>query len=453
MSSNHTLVSREEWQAMRRRVADVDAYVINREEEAKRLRRAAEQMRREIEQIQTVNRQVIDQAVLVMSNSYRDALRGTKDRFASRLMSEGTDFQRQIQSMVTQIRDLSGHLNLADAQIETLSRQYAEVFQNLAAQRTQGRERALMIQQEMDQFLNRIRALNPERFLPVQYSALETMYASLTANIRSGDYQAASVVAQNGILTASRMLTQLILLNEEYNRQLFQTQSAAAELEARMNNLSSENGVLWVEMNGEMQEYEYDIAYWSRGTFDRLRQELNQIQTGIKSGRMSMQDLIQAQNSIHQLETQLNQCDQEARNNLAGSVFVEDTAVRLYNTLTQRGWSLTESGFHRDDGRNPYTMQYDDGFGSNVSVVVSRGTNAVEPTYSIEVFGMDDYRATEIKEGVHAAVRQEGLEVRGIERRNDCHLNPTPQAFISNTVNGAMQQHTTSIPSGKRGRF
>lgn len=461
MSSNHTYVSQREWQAMQQRVGCVDAYVISREEEARRLQAEAERMRREIQQMQTMNRQTVDQAVQNMANSYRNALQGTKTGWNSQLTSEEADFRDQIQSMVNRVRNVSGHLNLADTRIENLSQQYAQAFQNLAARRTQGKERALLVQQEMDSLLNRIRALNPERFLPVQYSALETMNASLAANIRTGDYQAASVVAQNGILSASRMLTQLILLNEEYSRQLFRTQNAAAELEARINSLASDSGVLRAEMNAEMQEYEYDIAYWSRGRFDSICQQLSHIQTGIRSGRMSTQDLVQAEASIHQLEEQLTECDQEARNNLAGSVFVEDTAVRLYNTLTQSGWSLTESGFHQDDGRNPYTMQYDDGFGSNVSVVVSRGANATEPVYSIEVFGIDEYRATEIKEGVHAAVRREGLEVRGIERRNDCHLNPTPQAFITNTVNGAIQRtaarHTTqqavNRSSGTRDRF
>lgn len=453
MSSNHTYVSQREWQAMQQRVASVDAYVISREEEAKRLRAEAEQMRREIQQIQTVNRQAVDQAVQDLSNSYRIALQGAKDRFSSRLTSEGSNFQGQIQSLLNQVRELSGHLNLADSRIESMARQYADAFQNLAAQKEQGRERALLIQQEMDQFLNRIRALNPERFMPVQYSALETMYASLAANIRSGDYQAASVVAQNGILSASRMMTQLILLNEEYNRQLFRAQSAAAELREQIHRMDSKDGVLRVEMNGQMEDFEYDIAHWSGGTYGNLCRQFNQICNDIESGRMNTQELIQAQNSLHQLGLQLHQCDQNARNRLAGSIFVEDTATRLYNTLTERGWSLTESGFHQEDDRNPFTMQYDDGFGSNVSIVVSRGANVTEPVYSMEVFGMDEYRATEIKEGVHAAVRQEGLEVRGIERRNDCHLNPNPQAFINNMVTSAMRQQAVHTSGVRQGRF
>lgn len=453
MSSNHTYVSQREWQAMQQRVANVDAYVISREEEAKRLRAEAEQMRREIQQMQTVNRQAVNHAVQELSSSYQNTVQSAKERFSSHLTSEGSNFRNQMQSMVNQIRDLSGHLNLADSRIEGMARQYAEAFQNLAAQKEQGRERALLIQQEMDQFLNRIRALNPERFLPVQYSALETMYASLLTNIRSGDYQAASVVAQNGILSASRMMTQLILLNEEYNCQLFRAQSAAAELREQIHRLDSRDGVLRVEMNGQMQDFDYDIAHWSGGTYDDLCQQFNQICTGIESGRMTTQDLIQAQNTLDQLSLQLHQCDQEARNNLAGAVFVEDTATRLYNTLTARGWSLTESGFHQEDDRNPFTMQYDDGFGSNVSIVVSPGANAAEPIYSMEVFGMDEYRATQIKEGVHASVRQEGLEVRGIERRNDCHLNPNPQAFINNTVTNAMRQRTADISGSRRARF
>lgn len=442
MSSNHTWVSDQEWAEMQRRVQNADAYVINREAEARRLQEEARQRRREIEQMQSINRQAVDATIADYSHAYQQTLQAAGSQFRARLTAEEGSFQHQIQSLVDRVRTVSGQLDLADAQVEYLARTYNDAFLALAAQRTQGRERAESVRQELDRLMERIRALNPERFLPEQFTTLESMRAALSANMRTGDYQAAMAVSQNAILSASRLLTRLLLLNEEYNQQLYRTQSAAASLEERIAALDTRDGVLAVDLRGQRQEMDYDIDYWSSGEFGEIRQQLTRIQADITGGRMDTGELRRAQRIIDQMGQQLEQCDRQARNRLAGSVFVEDTAAILYNSLTQSGWSLQESGFHHDDGRQPYTMQYDDGHGSNVSIVVSQGHDVTAPVYSMEVFGTDEYRATAIKEGVHATVRQSGLSVQGIERRNDCHLNPTPQAFIDNMINQSASQRT-----------
>lgn len=442
MSSNHTLVSRREWQEMQRRVAETDAYVINREAEIRRLNAEAANRRREIEQMRAANQQAVNQSIQALADAYRDTLQAADNQISSQISVESDSFRQQFQSMVDRVRDISGQLSRADLQTDTLARQYNEAFQQMVAQTAQGRERALAIWQELDYFLTRIRELSPERFLPGEYATLEALRASLDANISSGDYQAAIAVSQNSILTASRVLTQLVLLNEQYDRQLFQTQTDAAELASRIDRLSSQAGVLSVELNGEQQEYEYDIAYWSNGGFDRICQQFDQLCAQLESCRMSTQEVVQARRTIERLGMELEQCDQRARNALAGSVFVEDTAVRLHNSLSDRGWSLEESGFHADEARNPFTMQYEDGHGNTVSIVVSSGENAAHPTYAIEAFAENERRASLIKDGVHAAAAQEGLEVEGVTCRNDCHLNPTPQAFITNMVNETLQQRT-----------
>lgn len=436
MSSNHTRISNREWEAMRQNVSETNAYVIRRQEEARRIAQAAEQRRREIIVEQERNRQAVNQAINAMSNAYRNTLRTAGNRFASEVQTRGAEFDRQISSLQQDLRQASGQLDRADSRVDALARQYNEAFQALLAQTAQGKERAERIKEELDRFMEQIRALDPERFMPGEYASLAALQASVNANIAAGDFSAATIVSQNSILTASRMLTRLTIMNQAFEERLTQLRNVSVRVEQRLNELESEDGVLSVDG----QDYEYDIAYWSGGEFARIRQEYSRIYEQLESGRMNERDLEVVSQSLARLEQQIEQCDQRARQEMVGSIFVEDTAVRLHNNLAGRGWNLEQAGHHADEAKNPYTLVYEDGNGSTVSIVVSSGQQADKPTYAIEVFSDDQVRASIIKEGVHASMASEGLQIEGIERRDDCHLNPTPQAFIRNTVNEAMSR-------------
>ena len=440
MSSNHTRVSRREWTAMQRRVADANAYVINRAAEAQRLREEAEQRSREIAAAHEENMRAINRTVNELADAYQNTLQDVRGQFASQIAAQSADFRGQFQEMLNDVRNVSGHISRADRRVDALARQYNDAFQARLAQAARGKERAQMILQELDNFLQQIQALSPERFMPGDYASLQALRASIVANIQAGDYQAATVVSQNSILTAARVLTQLTLANESYNQQLAEARTAAATVANRVEELSSSAGVLSVEVSGEQQEYEYDIAYWSNGGFDALRERLNVAEARLASGRLSMQELVQTQNEIAQIRAQLEQCDQRARRSMASSVFVEDTAVRLHNSLSERGWELIEGGHHDDEAKEPYTLQYGDGNGNTVSIVVAPGDKTDEPIYAVEVFSGDEFRASIIKEGIHLAMAEEGLRIEGVERRDDCHLNPTPEVFRQNMIEEAQRR-------------
>lgn len=440
MSSNHTHVSSNEWSAMQQRVADTNAYVINRAAEARRLHEEAERRSREIAAAHAANMRAIDEAVTALNNAYRNTLREVRGDFDARVAEESADFQRQIQDMLQDVRDASGRISRTDSRVNELAREYNAVFQDRLAQRAHSQDRAQMVLQELDRFLEQIRALNPERFAPADYVTLQTLRASTEANIQAGDYSAALVVSQNGILTASRVLTQLTLDNARFHEELVAARNEAATVVNRVEELASDDGVLSIEVDGTQQEFDYDIAYWSNGDFDALRERLATAEARLASGELSMQELAHIRSEIGQLRAQLDRCDQAARRSMAESIFVEDTAVRLHNSLTQRGWELVEGGHHEDEAREPYTLEYEDGNGNTVSIVVSPGEKSDEPIYAVEVFSEDEYRAAIIKEGIHASMAEEGLQITGIERRDDCHLNPTPEAFQQNMVEEAQRR-------------
>lgn len=440
MSSNHTRVSAREWEQMNQRIASTDAYVIRRNREVLRIRAEAERRNQEIAAAHEANMRQISRAVDTLAQAYQNTLQQVRGQISSEIAAQSADFQGQLQQLLNDVRNVSGRIGRSDSRVDALARQYDAIFQARLDQCAQGKERAQAILQELDRFLEQIRQLRPEQFVPGDYAALQALRASVAANIQAGDYQAATVVSQNSILTASRVLTQLTLENEAYNQQLTQARTEAATVSNRVEELCAQGGVLSVEVGGEQQDYEYDIAYWSDGSFDALRQRLEAAQARLSSGQLSLQALTQTRNEIAQLQTQLEQCDQRARRAMASSVFVEDTAARLHNSLTERGWELVEGSHFDDEAKEPYTLEYTDGNGNVVSIVVSPGEKTEEPIYAVEVFAEDEYRGAIIKEGIHASMAQEGLQIEGIERRDDCHLNPTPEAFRQNMVQEAQQR-------------
>lgn len=440
MSSNHTRVSAREWSEMQQRIADTNAYVINRAEEAQRIRAEAERRSREIAAAHEANTRAVNQAVNTLVNAYQRTLEEAQGQFAARIAAQSADFRGQLQEMLQEVRNVSDSLRRSDSRVDALARQYHDAFQARLTQVGQGKERAQAIVQELDRFLRQIQELNPERFAPGDYAALGALRASAAANIRTGDYQAAAIVSQNSILTAARILTRLTLANETYNQQLAEARTEAAAVANHVEELSSRDGVLSVEIGGEQQEYEYDIAYWSDGGFDALRNQLAAAEARLSSGGLSVRELAETRNEIAQIRTRLEQCDQRARRAMAGTVFVEDTVSRLDNSLSDRGWELVEAGHHEGDAREPYALRYDDGNGNTVSIVVSAGEKTDEPIYALEVFSEDAVRASIIKEGIHASMEEEGVRIEGIERRDDCHRNPTPEVFRQNMVAEARQR-------------
>ncbi len=440
MSSNHTRVSVREWTEMQQRIAELDAYVVNSALEVSRLHAEAERRRREIAAAREASTRAVNQAAQALADAYQVTLQDLGTGFASEIAAQSSDFRNQLQSMLADARTVSGRLGRSDARVEALAGAYDEAFRARLEQTAQGRERADLVLQELDWFLQQIREMNPEQFMPGDYASLQALRASINASVRAGDYQAAVAVSQSSILSASRVLTQLTLANERFHRQLAEARGAAAAVANRMEELASPDGMISVTVSGQKMEYPYDIAYWSNGDFVSLRRQLSQAEAHLASGRLSMQELAQTQVEIDRIRRQLDRCDQRSRHALASSVFVEDTAVRLHNSLSERGWELVDGGYHANEVKEPYTLQYEDGSGNTVSIVVSPGEKPDEPIYAVEVFSESESHAGMIKDGIHSSVEEAGLRIEEIQCRDDCHLNPTPELFKQNMIEQARRR-------------
>ena len=83
-------------------------------------------------------------------------------------------------------------------------------------------------------------------------------------------------------------------------------------------------------------------------------------------------------------------------------------------------------------------MNFRDGAGNIVSIVVGSGETPEQATYIVETYGdgfeQSDVRRRATKEGVTAALEANGITAESTEHKDDCEDNPNVEAFISNSA-------------------
>ena len=111
---------------------------------------------------------------------------------------------------------------------------------------------------------------------------------------------------------------------------------------------------------------------------------------------------------------------------------------RIYNILSAEGWILGDNGYRNDNEKEPYALNFRDGAGNIVSIVVGSGETPEQVTYTLETYGdgfeQSDVRRRATKEGVTAALQANGIATESTEHRDDCSDNPNVEAFISNSA-------------------
>ena len=440
MSSNHTRVDREEWREMQRQVYHLESYIMRNETQLHAYItqhfEALERIRQEIAE----HTRVVEQSIANLAGAYNTNLQQVRGMVQDQMDQANADFQQQLTDLMESVTQVSSRLGQTNSRLDAMASSYQAIFQQRLAQEESRQRRAEMTLEELDRLLAQLEPLQPQRHRPVDYATVQTMRNAVSQNISGGDYQAALTVSQNGVMRVSRLLGQLAMDNDAYNRQVEAVRTEAANLQDRVNRLADPDGVLSVTVQEQRQEFEYDIEYWSGGEFSRLQSELNQLQSRLTAEDLTPAEVSRLWEQVNQLQDRLDQCDHQARGALAGSVFVEETADRLRQVLEDRGWEATLDEHHEEDARAPYTMELDDGSGNIVSLVVSRGVREEEPIYSLEVYSDDEYRAAEIKDGIHSAMEDGDFTLGNVEHRNDCHLNPDPETFRQNMVQEAQQR-------------
>jgi len=203
MSADHTLVECSEWDEMNRSIAEAEAYVINREDEARRIAALTERLRRETADIHATHQARVQQSVAQLRNAFQVNVDRVKDRISAEMRQQAGSFDHQIEGMLTEINDSKTRISSLEQRINQVAETYNEVFQALVSSEGNHMRRAEQVLGEVEQLIRAIEELNPERFVPAEYATLISLRESIRADIAEGDSQAALIVSLHSVLQAT----------------------------------------------------------------------------------------------------------------------------------------------------------------------------------------------------------------------------------------------------------
>lgn len=428
MSRDHTLVSRREWDAMRSRVASAEAYIIRRREEARRIADLAASRRREAADIRANHQMRVQQSVARLRHDFQANVDRVMSRISEDMRRQVGSFEQQIEDMLADISDSKTHISSLEQRINQVAETYNEVFQEIARSEGDQKRRAGLVEAEVERLIQAMEGLSPERFVPTEYANLMAQRDAIRTNIANDNNQAAMLVSQNSVLQATRTLARLQLLNERFSQRARDIRDRAATLRERIDRFLSETGALNFEFNGAMREFDYNIDFWSNGSFREIVGDFEHIESRLNEETLGLEQLEQLGQSLEIIDQNLSACDEKAREERCAALATADTVMRIHAGLNNSGWCLEESGYESDDERNPYTMNFRDGGGNTVSVVVSP-SSPQGPEIFVEAFSDSQAMVEMTKDGVHALLEEQDINIEEREGSDDCHLYPDPESF------------------------
>ena len=447
MSSHYTTISCREWDEMHESIRRAESYAIRDREENQRLLAAETARRQQMEAIRKATQATINSAQDYLASAYAAASEQLGTQVRAQLTNRGDAFSTQISDLRASAADLSAKVTEASAAIDQISADFSKAVSEVLGNLPQEEKRAQRTLQELDKLIAKLQPLRPVGKNLAALSSLENMRDTAASNFCAGDYQAAIIVTQGSILTASRALTSAIVERERSDAELALIQSSFSDLQAQLSRLASKEGLLSYEIGGERYECDYDIDYWSHGLFSELAKQADELKKSIQQaeeGTVEPAALRSMAAQVKALRSRMEACDQEARRDFAGTLALEDTVQRLYTGLEGRGWSIESSGHQDDDVRKPYTMTCTDTAGNTVSIVGAGGERPEIPAFFYEAFADSEGMASLVKESIAATLQDEGINIESDVERNDCASMLSPEKFVEHI------SHETEYATARR---
>ena len=438
MSSNHTRMSKREWNQLQQEVNSGEASIKHTKEEIAQIQNQIQNIIAQAEVERVAARNLVTAAANALQANFASSLTAVGAGLSGALGASAADFSHELNDLRSAVAAAGARVSSLGARIDSFATAYqqaidAEIRSNISA-----RDQAHSAMSAVDALIAQIETLNPGQFVAPEYAGLTALRAVMASNMDSGDYEAALASAQMGILNASRTLTRLILLNDEFNALRERARTLAADINARILDLSAAGTTISVPYRGSDLELDYDISHWTRGLFDVVRSDFDRLNGEISTAH-NAQQLESIISALNTCADNLTRVDRMGRSDRAGEVIVEDVAVTLNNALTEIGRDLEGSGFHNDDMRDPYHMTYSDGAGNTISVVIAP-VNPEHPMISVEAFGSDPNVVADLKNGLLSELQNRGIDLLRVSQSNDCSQNTDPEAFIGRITAEAVRE-------------
>jgi len=416
MSYNETYVNDAVWRKRQEEVKKDEAFVNRMQSKIKDIDAYIAKKKNDYFKICSDNEKKMDRAMLTLSNSYGKAIDSVKNSGIAAVAGTKKNFETQINDIRSDIKNAGASIKIADMQINKIADDFNAAIKSMAATKHSEADKAIFYSNQLKDILDQISNLYPDVHKPLEYNSLISKNNNLNADINSGAYAAGIALAQTSVLEASKLLTQLIVLNEQANTMLQEIYMECSDIKKKMMRLASDDAVLSIDIDGEREEYEYNIRRWSERlgdglSFDSIENKFNQ-QEKILSEKCTIDQLKIVKKNIDIINKNLTVCDNESREFMMGAVAAASAAESMVSSLNAAGWDITM--VENDDERNPITMKGSDGAGNEVAVIISPGEENPSISWYVDD---DDLVQKEMKE---EALRNElcgcGIDIVHIQK-------------------------------------
>jgi hypothetical protein len=381
-----------------------------------------------------------------------EARRQNEDELSRRIDAQGNQIRGELRNLQTSVGQQFGRINInmqaINNRVSAIASDFGGRFDELARREADQEGRARMIEDELSAVVGTIRSLKPEKFTPGDFAPIAEMYEQTRNNIQNGDFQAAIATGQQCVVDASGLASRLAFLNAIFNERLSEVRNAASRLRERIDAFVGAALPGTFELNGQKYTVAYDINYWSRDAFAAIRERFDGLDGSLDGAEgnvdMDIAALDIVMDALGRVDADITDCNELALRALAGAQLTAETAQAIENALATQGWTLDADGHYsgdekeplcRENVRDPFCMQYEDGMGNRVSIVV----NADDPDsaeFNIDVYPVqedaEDFKQTMRSELYDVLRASSDIEIPSVAQQNDCQENPTPEAFIRN---------------------
>ena len=433
MSSDHTWIRNSEIADLR----DAASRTYQAEQTARDIKARTEQREREIRSQYQSSITSLSSQINTISRQHDAELRRVSEDFRKNIARQATEFSRDI-------KELKRHMdhNFDD---------FRNRFNDLANREADKKRRAEAYITEMNDMLARVAALNPQKYGQGDYFNQMTDQLDLARNLfNQEDYEAAMGVASVRFANISALEQQLTNQKIEFDFILEEVREVANVLRSNIAMLADGKPVHSFTHNGKTITRPYDIDHWTNGRFNDFCHDMDEIERRLTTAEdNSTMGLEQLEGIRERLASwvgddgYLRLLDEEGKQNQISSIAVDEMTARVFDALEEQGWRLVDSGRLNEDDRNGCSITYEDNVGNQVVLAVNpdKDDPTVTPIiYEVFANGEDNVESEytrSIENGIRTTItRLQGgsIEHGRTEHRNDCHLNPTREAFVQNNV-------------------
>lgn len=244
MSYNETYVNDDVWRKRQEEVKKDEAFVIKTKSKIEEIDRYISNKKNDYANICNNNEKRLDHALSSLMDSFNKSMDSVKTAGDMAVINAKNNFKNQVSDIQSDIKKTGADISIINVKINEVANAFNETFKSIVDAQNSEADKANCYATHLKDILDQISHLFPEIHKPMEYNGLVNIYNNLNNNISSGTYLAGIAVAQTGILEASKLLTELIAINERANIMLQEIYKECSDIKKNMMKLTSDEAVL-----------------------------------------------------------------------------------------------------------------------------------------------------------------------------------------------------------------